>query len=268
MFTRALLLILTTSSLAQAAELLRIGKDNVNIAVSHDAARQWAPRDRACVLQHGREIACGTVVKVSPKGAIVRLDAANYDVLAGDRVTGKGKAQGRDMSSVETPAMNSVATHAADEALTLDLSVGAFMGLSFVAPSISLAYAFNPHWAVGISGFFFSKTSATNTNTSTSSMGGLASIHYYSAGTFRGIWGQVGAGMTTFSTSTSGTLNESGAALFGLGTVGYRHHFSQGLNVGGGVGGQFYLDPGFATEGAIDSMGFAPIATLDVSWNF
>lgn len=82
-----LLVAVLLGGVALGAEVKRVGKDNKNIAISHDETRHWQAPDRVCILQQAKEIACGVVVKSAAKGAIVRLDRPSFDVLVGDKVT-------------------------------------------------------------------------------------------------------------------------------------------------------------------------------------
>ena len=86
------LLLLILCSPAYAARVLKIGKDQVNIGVSHNTDRKWNPNDRVCVYHKKIRVMCGMVIKTFPKGAIVKLnEPAKGRIFTGDPVLAKGE---------------------------------------------------------------------------------------------------------------------------------------------------------------------------------
>ena len=62
------------TSLAHAATVLMVTKNQLSVAISHDPAGDWVVGDRVCVYANDLEVGCGNVVSISIKGAIVRID--------------------------------------------------------------------------------------------------------------------------------------------------------------------------------------------------
>jgi len=269
MFSRIFILMgMIVSASLHAAEVLRVGKDSTNIAISHDAVRQWNPQDRVCILQRAREVACGVVVKSTSKGAIVRLDQPNYDVTAGDKVMSKFTPGGVTgvPSAPKTqgaPLLNSVSDSADSEVHLFNVTGGVNVGTSFFYPVLGFQMAVYPTISVGVTGFFLT---ASQDPVYLTAFGGYATVSYYSQEYFRGLWVQGGIGVTAFSI-TGGLEDESAAALTGLVTAGWRGYWDLGLNIGAGVGLQYMFDPEFTTIEAT-STGIKPMITVDIGFNF
>ena len=68
------------------AEVLRVGSNLRLIAISQDTLRQWKVNDRVCVLQNGKPIDCGTVIKSKENFSLVRLKEGSSLISRGDRV--------------------------------------------------------------------------------------------------------------------------------------------------------------------------------------
>jgi hypothetical protein len=274
---RLSILLLAVCSGAHAAEVLRVGKDMTNIAVSHDTNRTWSVNDRVCILQHAREVGCGVVLKTTGKGAIVRLDAPSYDILAGDRVVSKFQSPAAVAAPVQkqravqqqapqgAPLMNSVGDNAESEIHNFNFSGGVGVGTSFFYPTISAQIAVAPTIAIGFTGTFFTYSNSSLVNTTLMAFGGMATVNYYSQEYFRGLWVQAGGGVTFF--SVNGTYgSESASSLTGIATVGWRGYWDLGLNIGVGAGFQYTSTPVFNSI-TVNAAGFQPLLVLDVGFS-
>jgi hypothetical protein len=252
--------------LSLGAEVLRVGKDSQSIAITHDETRKWTARDRVCVLQRAREIVCGTVTKVASKGAIVKMDQPNYDVLAGDKVISKFQPSGVTAAPVarsSAPLMNSVPDSGESEIHRVNIAAGVSVGTSFFYPSLNVQFAVAPTIAVGLGGLFFAYSNDLNSLTA---FGGMGNLNYYSQEYFRGLWIQVAGGALMLSASGSG-ISESATSFLGLATVGWRGYWDLGFNIGVGAGLQYISDPGFLNI-VTTSSGFKPLIVLDVGISF
>jgi len=260
-----------------AAEVLRVGKDSTNIAVTHDGTRTWMPKDRMCVLQRAREVVCGTVVKSTSKGAIVKLDGPNYDILAGDKVISKfgpnsapAVAKPAKPTTLQpaqgAPLLNSVSDGPEAEYHIFNASVGVNVGTSFFYPTIGFQFAILPTISVGVGGTYFS---SSNGATSLTAFGGYVSANYYSQEYFRGFWVQLGGGPLMMNATSVGLPDESATAFLGFATVGWRGYWDLGFNIGVGAGAQYIPDPQF-TPAMISTgpWGIQPMLTLDIGLNF
>ncbi len=70
-----------------AAEVLKVDPRQSMAAISHDPSRNWKLKDYACVVRGDDELACGYVIKVGPKGAVIKFDyRAHHRVQRGDLV--------------------------------------------------------------------------------------------------------------------------------------------------------------------------------------
>lgn len=266
--------LLLTSVPSHAAEILRIGKDSQSFAVSHDEKRTWQAQDRACVLQRAQEIACGVITKTTSKGAILRIEAPNYDVVAGDKVIGKrGPLAALPAAPADENAqparkptavlMNSVAATEESDVHYFNVTAGAGIGTSFFYPTLSLQAAVTPYLALGISGMFLSSSTAPVTLTA---FGGSGVVAFYSQEYFRGLWIQGSAGLTAF-TVRGGIQDEDATAFTGSLMIGWRGYWDLGLNIGAAVGVSYFADPGFVTISTA-AAGLRPAVTIDVGYNF
>lgn len=295
MMVFALLWLLSaTAAFAATGKVLRIGASGANIAVTHNDGGQWQVRDRVCVVQLRSTIACGRVVKATAKGAIIKLDAPSSDVIAGDNVVAESQATGassspnfansrserterpdtltpqnqhptRKPSQVAPKAqlLDSVKKHSETDNFDFNLSGGTSISFSFFYPVVSLQYAVNPHWAIGLSPMLLF---AGSNGASLFGFGGYGTVNYYGQGNFRGLWVQGGAGLINFAVS-GGPVTESANTLAAIGTVGWRGYWDLGLNIGVGAGLQYIQDPAF-TSITVESAGFLPLVMVDVGFNW
>ncbi len=245
-----------------ASEVLRVGKDALNFAITHDDSRQWKAKDRVCVLQRAREVACGVVVKVAVKGAIVRLDQPNYDILAGDRVVSKYQAVPGGQSAA-APLINSVPEAEDSDTHFANVALGGVAGTNFFYPVVNFQVAVAPTISLGLTGLFFNYSNELNTLLA---FGGMATVNYYSQEYFRGLWVQLGGGIAAISVSGA-SPPESATAFAGLATVGWRGYWDLGFNIGVGAGLQYLGDPAFQNT-VLTSAGIKPIVVLDVGLSF
>ncbi len=262
--TQILIAMLFLAAGARAAEVLRVGKDMTSLAVSHDPKRQWGLKDRVCVLQRAREVVCGAIVKSTAKGAIVRLDSANFDVVVGDKVISKLSGPPLEPTSPKgTVLLNSVESHSERDPRIFNVTAGANVSTSFFYPAVGFAIALAPNWSLGLTGLFLTASSAA---VSLTAFGGYATLSFYSQETFSGLWVQGGGGMAYFM-ATGGVPNESAASFLGLATLGWRFNWDAGWNLGVGAGAQYIIEPQFTTIAAT-AAGLKPILVLDIGFHF
>lgn len=245
-------------SLALSAQVLRVGSSQKIIAISHEEFRQFAVKDNVCVVQAGREVACGSVIKTSPKGAIVRLDTKSADVSRGDQV--------RLTPSARKPAMaifDSVAADEQSKELYYNISGGISAGINFFFPMLNFQRGIGPSSALGLVPIYFKFSS---NDTTVGAIGGYFTFNYYGADFFRGLWVQAGPGLFMFSSRT-GELEESAASLAGMATVGWRGYWDLGLNIGVGAGFQYVQEPQI-TSVEVRSSNLQPLVILDLGFSF
>jgi len=241
-----------------AAQVLRVGSSQKVIAVSHDDAREFKVKDHVCVFQGGKEVACGTVMKSSPKGAIVKLEAKSGDVVRGDivRVAPVGRQPAMTLLDSVNSDVNTI-----DYSFNLAAGLGA--GTSFFYPVVDFQWSLSLEFAMGIKPMFLSASGET---TSVSAFGGFLTANYYGSDLFRGMWIQAGVGYLHFATK-SVEIEESAGSLAFLTTFGWRGYWDLGLNVGIGAGLQYLQQPNINTVD-IRSANAQPLVVLDIGFNF
>ncbi len=78
---------LIVSSLLSAAEVLKISKNKMDIAISHEMGGLWAVGQKICVQNKLKRNYCGQVIKVKQAGAICKMQTPVEGVVPGDEVT-------------------------------------------------------------------------------------------------------------------------------------------------------------------------------------
>lgn len=262
-----------------AAEVLRVGKDQVNIAVTHDEFRKWRVDERVCVYgsdSPDQKIVCGTVLKTTPKGAIVHLENKSNDVSAGNLIKGADETAAPQPASSRKPAAALLSSLPRSEhARPYRFQVGGGGGITASSPfpfpqfQLTLQYTLKPKFALGVSPIYFSAPSATGLSR-ISALGSFVTLNYYRSEYFRGMWIQGGAGFAMITASDSSTIptvaSETGLAFGGIATVGWRGYWDIGMNVGIAVGAEYLTSPTFTNY--VGSAGFIPLVLLDVGFNF
>lgn len=264
-----------------SSKVIRVGSSQSGIAVSHPTGSQWIIQDRVCVIQIHNPIGCGKVLKTTNKGAIVKLDAPNSDIVAGDSVVPESQASSPPPKTVEAPMtvtkhkksqnrptllLDSMKKNGVSENYLYNFSAGANFSFSFFYPTVTFEYLFHPQFSIGITPMvLFAKNSGVNLM----GWGGFLDLNYYHQGNFRGIWLRGAAGYINFavSSSTNPNITESAGSMMGLATIGWRGYWDLGLNIGVSAGGQYIQDPHLITI-SVDSAGIQPVLTLDVGFNW
>ena len=257
--------LLLASIPAFGAEVLKVSDSARVISITHEERRQWAVRDYVCVVQEDREVACGTVAKTGPRGAVVRLENPSPQIAVGDRV--KFAPPGRK------PAMVLLDSIAPDENTKIQrnsLTAGLGAGKSFFYPLLHYQRLLGDSVSVGLLPLYMgSKTDLTGA--AAAAFGGYVTLNYYGSDFFRGVWGQVGFGAIHVTAQTGDSLvgfqRQSGTSMGFLTTFGYRGYWDLGMNIGAAMGGQFLSDPKINLM-EISAIGFQPLLMLDVGINF
>jgi hypothetical protein len=73
-------------SFLSAAEVLKISKNKMNMAVSSDLGTSWEVGQKVCVQSKQGKSFCGTIIKVREEGAICKMNAPLVGVAVGDAV--------------------------------------------------------------------------------------------------------------------------------------------------------------------------------------
>jgi hypothetical protein len=71
------------------AQVVKISKNRINMAVSSDSGAPWEVGQKVCVQNKQRQTFCGTVIKVRQEGTICKMTSPLNGVVPGDVVTSK-----------------------------------------------------------------------------------------------------------------------------------------------------------------------------------
>ena len=243
-----------------AAEVIRVGSDSRLIGISHDLTRRWQKNDRVCVVQDGKEVVCGTVIKAKEKFCIVKLKEANNSIGRGDKVVSDTRPQkstalisspiSSPLSLVESPPFHLV-------------SMGGTLGPGVVYPYIHFQRIIDPRFAIGVLPSYLNIKSDTK---SLSSIAVMITGNFYPDEFYKGLWIKGGLGLSFMSTN-SGAIEQQASSIQALLTGGYRFKLDSGFNFGLGGGFQYLQDPEFSGL-KLNGVGFKPIVLFDVGVNF
>lgn len=84
------ILLLCCSTSIFAAEVLKVSKNKLNIAITHDLGSQWETGQKVCIKSQSGRTFCGEIIKVKSSGAICKMRSAADGVAPGDEVTSEG----------------------------------------------------------------------------------------------------------------------------------------------------------------------------------
>jgi hypothetical protein len=244
------------------AEILQLGAQGKLIAISREEGHAWRVKDSVCVYQVGQEAACGKVIKVISKGAIVKLMTVTKPVAKGDSVAYVTTVPKRSVASTNG-GESDMTVNPGHAAYKWDLTGGLSIGTNYFYPMLTLQRRIGNHLAIGLSPFYVSSSTSTS---SVSAFGALLTLDYYSKPYFHGFWIQGGGGAIMYNlTSSLGSSSSTNAAA--LLTVGYRGQFDFGLNVGVG-GGILYITSVPTSVLNVAFQGLLPLFIVDFGINF
>ncbi|MFM8314549.1 MAG: porin family protein [Deltaproteobacteria bacterium] len=83
----SLLCLFIMASTLQASEVVKISKNKMNMAITHDLGTEWKVGQNICVQGNQDSKICGKVVKVKKAGAICKMNSALNGIVPGDEVT-------------------------------------------------------------------------------------------------------------------------------------------------------------------------------------
>lgn len=242
------------------AEVLRVGSNLRLIAISQDTLRQWKVNDRVCVLQNGKPIDCGTVIKSKENYSLVRLKEGSSLISRGDKVV------------FDVATKKPVVLFQADPITPLSLvppspfhllSIGGSIGPGFFYPSLHFQRIIDPQIALGVMPGYLNITASPKT---VSSISLLFTGNFYPSEFFKGLWIQGAIGFA-FISSRNGTVEQQATSLEALATVGYQTKLEIGIVVGIAAGVQYLTDPEF-TGITLNGVGVKPIVIFNVGVNF
>ena len=246
--------------IAHASEVMKLSVDERLAVVSHDKSRRWKLSDSVCLSRNSRDIACGSVTKVTPKAALVKLSAGFAGLKVGDRARLAGPERGIS-SVVDRASLSRPGTP-----YSFQLSLGMLGSLALVSPILAVEINLLPEISLGLSPTFFMGSDGTN---SVVGAGGFLTANYYRRSYFRGLWFRTGPGVYSITASTSSNSTSKLQPAF-LVTAGWRDAWrlpGSSMSWGIAVGLQYITDPVFDTV-AVGAVGFQPVLIGDVGYSF
>lgn len=248
--------LLASSCPALASQVLLVTKTQKLIAVSHEPDREWGLNDEICVYQDAREVACGRVVKVRDKAAIVRLDQKEASIAKGDSV------RSRIMESNEKRENEFFLRSDVDPYEWFNLR-NASIGMNWLSATFHLQQAIASNFSVGLEPVYILNQNAGNGKLE--GMGILLTMNFYEDYMYNGFWAQAGGGWYFINGILGDAREEVRSVVFSL-TAGWRWRFANNLNAGVAFGAQYLLKS--PAEFDLGFSGFLPSAVVDFGFVF
>ncbi len=246
----------------EVSEVQKYDKRRDRIAISDDPNHPWAKKDQTCVYRHNRALACGKVIAVGIKGAVVQLQPHAASLKAGDEVRyippDKNIPQITD-EQLETEHILEA------KPFTYNAALGYSLSLDLRYPIGHFYWSVSPLIAIGIQPAYL-KVGGSNDASSLKGFGALLTVNYFSQEYFRGLWAQLGSGFYRLS-ATNGTLEEKINAPMLTVTGGWREDWAHGLNLGASLGLRF-LSPLSGTITEVKYSTIHVIALVEIGFSF
>lgn len=256
------ILLLCVGFSAHAAPLnstvIQVLADQVFALVTMEKAGDWNLDDKVCITREKEKVAYGIVVQTAPKAAKVKLNFQYKTVKIGD-IAVADEGDKRSPSSVD----GSTAANVGPD-LELNILLGVKQNLVAAMPFVHIQILSNNHITLGVQFDRFSVKIPNTTNT-VSSMGATFNANVYGEGPFRGFWFQGGTGFHILPTTSTG-LSGSAYAPTLVGFLGWRNKWALGMNIGLGIGIQYFLLPtGITADYTFNA--FQPLLSMDIGFN-
>ncbi len=237
--------------------VIQVLADQVFALVSQEKPGDWNLDDRICITREKEKVACGIVVQTAPKAAKVKLNFQYKTVKIGDAAVS-------DDSDRAPASVDSTSTLSVDPGSRLNVLFGIKQNLSAAIPFVHVQIISNNHLSLGVQIDKFSVKIPDTVNTVTT-MGATFNANVYGSGPFTGFWFQGGTGFHILSTASTGLAQTSYAPTF-VGLLGWRNKWALGLNIGIGLGVQYFLLPaGIAAEFTFSAL--QPLLSVDIGFN-
>ena len=238
--------------------VLQVLADQVFILASMEKAGDWSLDDRVCVSRDKEKIACGLVVQTTARAAKVKLNFQTRVIKTGDLVLSDGSD--RFPASIDSTSVATVDPTAS----TYNILLGVKQNLVAAIPFVHIQIISNSHLSLGVQIDKVSIKIPDSTNI-VSAMGASFNANIYGDGPFRGFWFQAGTGFHILPSASTGIATTSYAPSF-IGLVGWRNQWALGLNIGIGIGAQYFLLPaGITPEFSFSAA--QPLLSMDIGFN-
>lgn len=196
------------------------------MAISH-GFEPWEVGDKVCVAEGEKEIACGSVIESGKRAAIVTLTKINDAIQIGTKVS---LADAAVRSSFDRTQVDPL-----DWFDLRNISLGAMAKSS----TFHFQQAFTPHMSLGFIPQYFNGTLG---NVEASGVGAFGSLNIYPLDLYDGPFVLLAAGVYILNGADSLGNTDDTLAINGFGIVGYRWAFVTNVNVGMGIGAQYFYD--------------------------
>ncbi len=283
-----LLALASANAFGTDARVLALSSRGGHVAITHRGVDQWSPNERLCLFQDGASIGCGTVYKIQPKGAVVKLDQPSYRIRVGDVARRSNSRAPASVSNVISDSEDTLilekTTFASRPRGLFNLTAGLGGSSTYRFPSVQIQMGLTRHLVLGVGPLLYSASVsddgrpvaqqklATSTNFSAanrpilSGFGGLATLTNYFGERYTGFFLSAGAGLTSLTLEGNGETQSKSEPFFML-TAGLRFTWQNSINIGVSAGATRAPVPSLDTA-KFAEVGFQPLLLVDVGFNF
>lgn len=242
----------------------KFDKRRHRVSISDDPYHTWQRKDSVCIFRGTRAMACGKVIAVGIKGAVVQITqhSSAGAVKPGDEA--RYFEPEKKMPEITDEELASE-TLMEGKPYSYNITLGYNLSLDIMYPIIHFYWSVSPEIAIGLSPGYISKTGSTP-DSKLSGYGGMLTASYFGDEYFRGMWLMLGSGFYHMTASNASITEQSNYPLLQF-TVGWREDWAHGLNVAAAIGGRF-LSPLNATIPEVAYPSLHPIALLEVGISF
>ena len=244
--------------------VIKFDKRRHRASINDDPYHTWQRKDSVCIFRGTRAMACGKVIAVGIKGAVVQItqQTSQGAVKPGDEA--RYYEPEKKMPEITDEELASE-TLMEGKPYTYNVTLGYSLSLDIMFPVAHFYWSVSPTIAIGIQPAYISKT-GTTADSKLSGFGGMLTASYFGDEHFRGMWIMLGSGFYRLSANNA-TLTEQTNYPILQGTFGWREDWAHGLNVAAAAGIRF-LSPLTAVIPEVAYPSIAPIVLLEVGISF
>lgn len=282
------LLCVSTVLGANSSQVIQVSEGNSLVAVSHQSDARYKLQDYLCVMDDGEETACGTVIFVNRRGALIQLRSARHAPEAGQPVDYARHSalpkEDEPCQFLSDAAMDDyvafyrvLAANPHEGALSIEwqperdrstVDSVIYIGTNVQNPEIAAEFAIQKHTSISIGGSlasFSTQGFGIPKRIDATLFGVFIGSNYYSRALYDGFWLHIGMGYYNGDIAYRQYLETK--ALFSARILAGWRWLSQDYVWGFGVGAQYFLSDASAKIPE-DIEFLMPSAQVHFGWTF
>lgn len=240
--------------------VIQVLADQVFALASMEKAGDWNPDDRVCIHREKEKVACGIIVQATAKAAKVKVNFQYKTIKIGDAVV---TDEDRAPSSLD-PAVATSAVTVEGPSPRFNVLMGVKQNMTTTIPFVHIQQVSNNHLSLGIQVDKATMKVGETTNV-VNALGATFNANYYGESPYKGFWFQGGTGFAILGPESTG-LSQTAYAPTLVGLLGWRNKWALGMNIGIGMGVQYYLLPaGMTSDFTVSPL--QAVVSFDIGFN-